>query len=164
MNKAICVLTNTIDKIKGTIEFEEMKNGNILITVNITGLKPGKHGFHIHKTGNLTDNCKSLCSHFNPKKKKHGGPNDKERHIGDLGNIVADYNGNSMMCLIDDKIKLKGKCNIIGRSVVIHENEDDLGKGGLDQNGKIINKKIHLESLKTGNAGKRIACGVIGIK
>lgn len=68
------------------------------------------------------------------------------------------------MCLIDDKIKLKGKCNIIGRSVVIHENEDDLGKGGLDQNGKIINKKIHLESLKTGNAGKRIACGVIGIK
>ena len=70
MNKAICVLTNTIDKIKGTIEFEEMKNGNILITVNITGLKPGKHGFHIHKTGNLTDNCKSLCSHFNPKKKK----------------------------------------------------------------------------------------------
>jgi len=163
-DKAVCVLTNTIGKIKGTIEFEEKKNGNILITVNVSGLSPVKHGFHIHETGDLTESCTSLCSHFNPDNKNHGGPNDKERHVGDLGNILANKYGNAMMCIEDDKIKLKGKYNIIGRSVVIHEKEDDLGKGGIDKDGKIINKKIHLESLKTGNAGKRIACGVIGIK
>ena len=61
-----------------------------------------------------------------------------------------------------DRIKLKGINNIIGRSVVIHEDEDDLGIGGLDNNGNVIDKKIHIESKKTGNAGKRIACGVIG--
>ena len=57
---------------------------------------------------------------------------------------------------------MRGKYNIIGRAVVIHKDEDDLGKGGLDKDGNIINEKIHNESLKTGNAGERIACGVIG--
>ena len=46
--------------------------------------------------------------------------------------------------------------------MVIHDKEDDLGLGGLDEEGNIIDKKIHKESLKTGNAGKRIACGIIG--
>jgi superoxide dismutase, Cu-Zn family len=62
----------------------------------------------------------------------------------------------------DSLIKLKGKHSIIGRCVVIHKEEDDLGKGGLNKRGDIIDTKIHEESLKTGNAGKRIACGVIG--
>ena len=64
--------------------------------------------------------------------------------------------------MTDKEIKLKGKYSIIGRSVVIHQGEDDLGRGGLDENNKVIDKKVHQESLKTGNAGKRIACGVIG--
>lgn len=160
---AICSLTNTTSpNLKGQIEFIEEKD-KVMIHINIKGLTPGLHGFHIHEAGDLTDNCTSACSHFNPHHKSHGGPNDRERHIGDLGNIKANKQGDAQMTLIDDKIKLKGKYSIIGRSVVIHEHPDDLGKGGLDKNYKyIMDEDTYKESLKTGNAGKRIACGVIG--
>ena len=160
--KAICVLTHTKSpSIKGTIRFEE-DGDETVIRINIQGLTPGKHGFHIHQAGDLTDGCTSACSHFNPSNKTHGGPNDRKRHAGDLGNITASKTGKVKTTRRDHIIKLRGKYNIIGRAVVIHKDEDDLGKGGLDKNGNIINEKIHNESLKTGNAGERIACGVIG--
>ena len=168
--KAICVLTNVENKkIKGHIEFSIVKKNKknmMKITLNIEGLKPGKHGFHIHEKGNLLEGCGSLCAHFNPDNTTHGDINDSKnnRHAGDLGNIIADKNGVCKQILYDKIIKLNGKYNIVGRSVVIHENEDDLGLGGLDENGEIIDKKVHKESLKTGNAGKRIACGIIGWK
>ena len=140
--------------IKGSIEFSESsRSNNIIIDVNLSGLKPGKHGFHIHETGNLLDDCKSCKSHFNPFGKKHGGPKSSERHIGDLGNIIADNKGAVHMKLYDNQISLRNlQRNIIGRSVVIHSGEDDLGRGGDE------------ESLKTGNAGSRIGCAVIGYK
>lgn len=140
--------------IKGSIEFSESsRSNNIIIDVNLSGLKPGKHGFHIHETGNLLDDCKSCKSHFNPFGKKHGGPKSSERHIGDLGNIIADNKGEVHMKLYDNQISLRNlQRNIIGRSVVIHSGEDDLGRGGDE------------ESLKTGNAGSRIGCAVIGYK
>jgi len=162
---AICVLTNTtIPNLEGTVEFiEKVDTNQVIINVNIKGIPPGYHGFHIHEAGDLTENCISACSHFNPLDKNHGGPLDKERHVGDLGNIKANHKGIVKQTFIDNKIKLKGKNSIIGRSVVIHENPDDLGKGGLDKSHKfIIDEEKHQESIKTGNAGKRIACGVIG--
>lgn len=171
--KGICVLTNVSNKkISGHIEFEQIKQINneiwLLITVNIKGLTPGEHGFHIHQTGNLLEGCKSLCSHFNPDNTLHGDITDnrKNRHAGDLGNIEADSDGNVNTMIIDKILRLNptSKYSIIGRSVVIHQNRDDLGRGGLDEHGNIINKKIHDESVKTGNAGKRVACGVIGIR
>ena len=149
--KAVCVLNNK--KIKGIVKFEQKKkNSKVKISYNIKGLKDGLHGFHIHEYGDLTDECTSCCSHFNPLNKNHGGPNDKERHVGDLGNIIS-KNGFAKKTFYDNLISLQNNsiCNIIGRSIVIHKDKDDLGKGG----GR--------ESLKTGNAGKRIACGVIGI-
>ena len=77
----------------------------------------------------------------------------KNRHLGDLGNITADKDGNCVQSITDKYLQLRGyKYNIIGRSVVVHENEDDLGRGG------------NAESKKTGNAGGRIGCGVIGYK
>ena len=165
---AICVLTHVSKNIKGFIKFYQIYNGktynDVIIELNVQGLKPGKHGFHIHEAGDLTHSCKSACAHFNPYNKNHGGPNDSDRHVGDLGNILVNEYG----CIVnnkfsDKKIKLKGLNSIIGRSVVIHEDGDDLGIGGIDiTTGEIINKKIYNESLKTGNAGKRIACGVIG--
>ena len=158
----ICVLTNTSSNISGHIEFTQKDKEDVIIKVNISGLKPGKHGFHIHEAGDLTDSCTSACKHFNPSNKKHGGPDSKERHVGDLGNIKANKQGNCKTTFTDSKIKLKGKYSIIGRSVVIHDLEDDFGEGGIDKDGNIVDKKIHQESLKTGNAGKRIACGVIG--
>ena len=166
--KAICVLTNVENKkIKGHIEFSTVKKNKknmMKITLNIEGLKPGKHGFHIHEKGNLLEGCGSLCAHFNPDNTTHGDINDSKnnRHAGDLGNIIADKDGVCKQVLYDNIIKLSGKYNIIGRSVVIHDEEDDLGLGGLNENGDIVDKKLHKESLKTGNAGKRIACGIIG--
>ena len=170
MSKAVCVLTNVSNKrIRGHITFEEIRKSKrfskLKITVNVTGLTPGRHGFHIHNTGDLRKGCSSLCSHFNPDNTKHGDIADSKqhRHAGDLGNILADQNGNAQYTIYDKVIRLHGKYNIIGRSVVIHSGRDDLGLGGLDKDGNIVDKKKHLESQKTGNAGSRIACGVIGI-
>ena len=87
-----------------------------------------------------------------------------ERHLGDLGNIIADKSGNVDMVIYDKFLTITGKYGILGRSVVVHADEDDLGLGGLDEFGNIIDEKVRDESLKTGNAGKRIACGVIGYK
>lgn len=84
--------------------------------------------------------------------KKHGAPTDVERHVGDLGNIVANHQGVATINFVDKIIDLEGAHNIIGRAVVVHENEDDLGKGGFT------------DSLTTGHAGGRVACGVIGIE
>jgi hypothetical protein len=89
--------------------------------------------------------------HFNPYNKTHGAPGMKERHVGDLGNIETNSKGEAQYVFYDDVIKLRGtKANIIGRGLIIHADEDDCGVGG------------DAESLKTGNAGKRIACAVIG--
>ena len=148
---AIAVFDN--DKVKGTVTFtENFKNNNIKIDVNIKGLKSNSlHGFHVHEAGDLTDKCTSMCAHFNPYGKNHGCPGQKERHVGDLGNLETDNKGIANYTFFDNGIKLTGsKCNIIGRGLIIHEDEDDCGKGG------------NAESLKTGNAGKRIACAVIG--
>ena len=75
------------------------------------------------------------------------------RHVGDLGNITADSAGKCQMKFSDKQISLRDfQRSIIGRSVVIHAKPDDLGRGGDE------------ESLKTGNAGARIGCAVIGYK
>jgi len=122
------------------------------IRVALSGLKKNhKHGFHIHEYGDMSEGCESMCAHFNPFGKKHGDPNSKNRHVGDLGNIQTDVNGNAKYQFIDSMIKLRGKkCNILGRGLIIHADTDDLGKG--------MNELTHI----TGNAGKRIACSVIG--
>jgi Cu-Zn family superoxide dismutase len=148
---AIAVFNN--DKIKGTVMFtENFKNNNIKIDVNIKGLKSNSlHGFHVHEAGDLTDKCTSMCAHFNPYNKNHGCPEQKERHVGDLGNLETDNKGNANYTFFDNVIKLRGnKTNIIGRGLIIHADPDDCGKGDNE------------DSLKTGNAGKRIACAVIG--
>lgn len=141
------------DNIKGTVKFtEDLPNKRIIIELNITGLKPNSlHGFHVHEAGDLTDKCTSMCAHFNPFGNTHGCPGMKNRHVGDLGNISVNNKGEAKYIFYDNVIKLRGnKSNIIGRGLIIHEDEDDCGKGG------------NSDSLKTGNSGKRIACAVIG--
>ena len=153
-DKQVCAIAVfTDDKIKGTVKFtEDLVSNQIKIELNITGLKHnGLHGFHVQEAGDLTDKCNSMCAHFNPYNKKHGCPGTKERHVGDLGNISTNNKGEAKYTFYDNVIKLRGsKANIIGRGLIIHADEDDCGHGG------------NAESLKTGNAGKRIACAVIG--
>ena len=131
---------------------EDLENNQVKVELNIVGLSPNSlHGFHVHEAGDLSDKCTSMCAHFNPFKTTHGCPNSKVRHVGDLGNIKTNAKGEAKYSFCDSVIKLRGtKSNIIGRGLIIHEDEDDCGKGG------------NAESLKTGNAGKRIACSVIG--
>ena len=152
-NKPIYAIAVFNDNIKGTVKLtEDLVNNQIKIDLNITGLIPNSlHGFHVHEAGDLTDKCTSMCAHFNPYGKNHGCPGTTERHVGDLGNIKTNNKGEAKYTFYDNVIKLRGtKCNIIGRGLIIHQDEDDCGKGG------------NAESLKTGNAGKRIACAVIG--
>lgn len=136
--------------VNGNIYFSS-KNERCHIKYLITGLPDGEHGFHIHRCGDLTKGCSGGCDHFNPTESVHGGRHSKDRHAGDLGNIKSKgglaeglFSVNNISC---DPTSM---FSIIGRMIIVHENRDDLGKVGNE------------ESLKTGNAGKRIACAVIG--
>jgi len=147
---AVCVLKG--DVVKGVVRFTQSDPKAALeVSGEITGLAPGSHGFHVHEYGDTTDGCVSAGAHFNPLKKTHGGPGDEERHAGDLGNVVAGEDGVAKIQLKDSILALSGEMNIIGRTMVVHADPDDLGKGG------------HELSKTTGNAGARVACGVIGI-
>ncbi|RKP10052.1 copper/zinc superoxide dismutase [Thamnocephalis sphaerospora] len=151
MVKAVAFLRENDSKSAGTITFEQHdENSETAITGTIHGLAPGKHGFHIHEYGDNTNGCISSGGHFNPFHSKHGGPDASERHVGDLGNVVVDQSGVAKIDIRDAQVKLIGPLSVIGRTVVVHSGEDDLGLGG------------HADSLTTGNAGGREACGVIG--
>ncbi len=65
-------------------------------------------------SGDLSGGCASAGSHFNPFNKNHGGPNDHERHVGDLGNIKSDDEGNVKFAFIDKAISLNGPYSIVG--------------------------------------------------
>ncbi|XP_050302087.1 superoxide dismutase [Cu-Zn]-like [Anthonomus grandis grandis] len=150
---AVVVLTSESDEaIKGEIIFlqKHPPGGPIFIRGNITGLSEGKHGLHIQQAGDLREGCEKLGGHFNPFLLHHGGPRSPIRHVGDLGNIEAKENGVAEIVTIDPLISLSGgPKGIVGRALVVTENEDDLGQGG------------NANSLVDGNAGKPVACGII---
>ncbi|VAI75445.1 unnamed protein product [Triticum turgidum subsp. durum] len=159
--KAVAVLKGT-SQVEGVVTLtQEDDAGPTTVNVRITGLAPGLHGFHLHEFGDTTNGCISTGPHFNPNGLTHGAPEDEVRHAGDLGNIVANAEGVlSFNCgglgvaettIVDSQIPLTGPNAVVGRAFVVHELEDDLGKGG------------HELSLSTGNAGGRLACGVVGL-
>lgn len=123
----------------------------------IVGFQPGLHGIHIHETGNVTNNCKNAGPHYNPFNNSHGSLHSVERHMGDLGNfetVEEDCTEGRDKCktnivVEDDQALLSGNYNIIGRSIVVHEGEDDQGLGGKP------------ESNITGHPGTRIDCCLI---
>ena len=131
--------------------YQDDSQSPVKINVHVKHLSTGKHGFHIHEKGNLLKkDCSECKGHWNPHNKTHGGLHGENSHAGDLGNIVANDAGEVKTHISTDKITLYGKYSIFGRSIIIHVDEDDLGKGGHD------------DSLTTGHAGKRFDCAVIG--
>lgn len=128
----------------GTVTFLQLRD-TTQVKVKLTGLTPGKHGFHIHEKGDCSSpDATSAGGHYNPTNKTHGAPTDSIRHVGDLGNLTADANGKAVVTLRDSLLRLTGDNSITNRAVIVHANADDL------------------KSQPAGNAGARVACGVIG--
>jgi len=148
---AVAVIAPNENGVTGVVRFS-MEAKTLHIDYSIKGLTDGAHGFHIHQYGDLTDGCDSACAHFNPDGTEHGGLDSEVRHLGDLGNIESE-DGVAEGRISTDTLSLDGKKRncIVGRMIIVHEDRDDLGLGG------------DAESLKTGNAGKRLGCGVIGL-
>ncbi|CAB0007210.1 unnamed protein product, partial [Nesidiocoris tenuis] len=146
--RAIVVFTTGGTGVKGNVTFTQ-EGKQVRIEGTVENLKPGEHGFHVHEKGDLSAGCASTGAHYNPYKKNHGAPNDAERHVGDLGNVVSEE-GVTHIAFTDSVISLTGPHSILGRAVVIHSDRDDLGRGGFT------------DSLSTGHAGTRVACGIIG--
>ena len=146
ITRAVAVLHPTQgNQAHGVVEFIQTPKG-VRVIADVEGLTPGKHGFHIHQFGDCSAaDGTSAGGHFNPFNKPHGGPDSPEHHMGDLGNLTADENGKAHLDKVFPFLRLAGPGGIIGRGVIIHSGEDDL------------------KSQPTGNAGKRVACGVIGI-
>lgn len=129
----------------GVVTFSTV-DGGVKVVVDVSGLSPnGMHAIHVHQYGDVRSaDGKSAGGHYNPAGHDHALPTEGTRHAGDLGNLTADYNGNAHYEITVTNITLNGKHNpIIGRGVIIHAKADDGGQ-------------------PTGNAGSRIAMGVIG--
>jgi len=144
-SKAVAVINSKNDsKVTGLVTFTQEKNG-VRVEASLEGLSPGKHGFHIHEYGDCSSkDATSAGGHFNPFQQKHGCPKSYPYHVGDMGNIKADRNGKAKLNKVFSHLKLRGPSSIIGRAVIVHAKEDDC------------------TSQPTGNAGKRLGCGVIG--
>ena len=157
--KAIAVFKGPVE---GEVVITDIKGG-VRINAFFTKLPKGKHGFHIHKAGDLRgEGCKGLCEHYDVGKHTQGGApsykskgastlsalsaKSKERHTGDLGNI--ELRGN--ICKRRYTVKNTSVRELWGRSLIIHADEDDLGKGGFP------------DSAITGHSGVRMACAILG--
>ena len=148
VKEAVAVMSPTEgNNVRGVLRFTEA-NGKVTIVAEIEGLSKNQmHAMHIHQWGDITgQDGKATGGHYNPKSHDHGLPNKHPRHAGDLGNLEADASGKAKYELTVDNISIAGPKNpILGRGVIIHAKKDDGGQ-------------------PTGNAGPRIAQGVIGIR
>ncbi len=130
---------------RGTVEFY-LAQPLMAINVDLSGLKPGNHGFHVHENGDCGGaNAAAAGSHLNPNDTQHGGPTDADHrhHAGDLGNVRAEDDGTVRQWLRTEDLQLQGPAGIVGKAIVVHATDDDL------------------KSQPSGESGEPIACGVI---
>lgn len=145
-DKAVAELAPTQgNAVKGSVQFEQ-KGDKIMVTVDVSGLPANsEHGFHVHEKGDCSaPDGTSAGGHFNPENKPHGHEGT-ERHVGDMPNLKSDANGVAKASFELDLMTLKDGSanNIINRAVIVHKDPDDY------------------KSQPVGNAGARVACGVI---
>ncbi len=145
VTKAICMVQPLGgSKVEGKVVFTKV-DGGVEIVADLSGLTPGKHGFHVHEFGDCSmADGKCAGGHFNPEGKEHGNPDAAVRHVGDFGNVTAGADGKASYKRVDKMITFSGPHSIIGRAIIVHAAPDDF-------------------SQPVGNAGARIGCGVIGI-
>lgn len=128
----------------GTVQLTQLGDGSVRVTVDLTGVPPGTHGFHIHEKGDCGDNGNAAGGHFNPTSTNHGAPTADPHHAGDFGNVTADAAGNVKTQFTTRSVTVEaGPSSAVGRAVILHANPDDL------------------VTQPTGNAGGRIACGIV---
>jgi Cu-Zn family superoxide dismutase len=146
VTQAVAVLHPTQgSEAHGVVRFLQTDAG-VQVLADIEGLTSGAHGFHVHQYGDCSaPDGTSAGGHFNPDGTPHGAPTATERHVGDLGNITVDEMGRGHLEWTDTLLSFAGPHSILGRGVIVHAGADDL------------------TSQPTGNAGGRVACGVIGI-
>tara|TARA_B100000795_G_scaffold5035_1_gene3609 strand:- start:1405 stop:1968 length:564 start_codon:yes stop_codon:yes gene_type:complete len=133
--------------VQGKVVFSQ-KNNLVSMVSTLSGLTPGSHAIHIHmKSDCSSDDGKSAGGHWNPTSEKHGKWGDLEGyHKGDIGNFLADENGNATVTFVTDQWCIgcdDEKSNILGKAVIIHQGEDDM------------------ISQPSGAAGSRISCAGI---
>lgn len=130
--------------VTGTVTFTESSRG-VRVNVRLDNVAPGVHGFHVHETGDCSaPDASSAGGHFNPSNEPHGAPSDRVHHAGDLGNVTANERGEVRTEFFSNAITVSaGAQSVVGKAIVLHTDPDDL------------------TSQPTGNAGGRIACGVI---
>lgn len=161
-----CDGCTTSSGVTGFVKFTQIDAETVVIEYEVKGLKPGLHGFHIHEKADFSKGCASAGPHYNPFKKTHGGCSGAscsiERHVGDLGNIEAGADGVAVGKVTDKLIKLFGEYSVVGRSVMVHADEDDIGNGPLMGWPQTPPPPAPAQHTKTtGNAGARIGCGEI---
>jgi Cu-Zn family superoxide dismutase len=128
---------------RGTVHFQDTPDG-VDVQIDLTGVPPGVHGFHVHENENCDDNGNAAGGHFNPASMPHAAPDAASRHAGDLGNVTAEANGEIHTRFVTRSITVRpGTTSVIGRTVILHANRDDL------------------RSQPSGDSGNPIACGII---
>ena len=128
----------------GTVHFQQQNDGNVEVTADLTGLPPNStHGFHIHDKGACSNFGNDAGPHYNPTNAPHGAPDAASHHAGDFGNVTADANGEVHTTFMTHSVSVGGTNDVVGHAVILHGNPDDL------------------TSQPAGNAGPRVACGVI---